>query len=279
MWLVNSSTLNLEYFVGSNIPKYAILSHTWEDEEVSLQELAQHFAASKKGYIKIKETCVRARRHGLQYAWIDTCCIDKSSSAELTECINSMFQWYKNAEKCHVFLSDLGSETPAEDGLAACHWFTRGWTLQELIAPAEVRFYNQTWSSIGTKKKFSSIISSITSIDKNALLSHRPPKAYSVATRMSWAAYRETTRIEDLAYCLLGIFDVNIPMIYGKGTKSFRRLQEEIISGSNDLTIFAWDQEQEEGGPNHLFAPSPAQFGHANSIECVPRPLADPAFP
>jgi hypothetical protein len=147
MWLVNSSTLQLEYFVGSNTPSYVILSHTWEDEEVTFQELAQPSAVSKKGYLKIKETCLKARRHGHRYAWIDTCCIDKSSSAELTESINSMFRWYKNAEVCYAFLSDFRSGASAEDELAACRWFTRGWTLQELIAPTRLRFYNQDGAS------------------------------------------------------------------------------------------------------------------------------------
>jgi hypothetical protein len=277
MWLINCRTHKLKCFIGSNIPKYAILSHTWEDEEVTFQELALPFAVSKKGYSKIKETCARVRRHGLKYAWIDTCCIDKSSSAELTECINSMFQSYKNAELCYVFLSDMRPGTTAEDGLAACKWFTRGWTLQELIAPRDVRFYDKTWNFIGTKADFSDKISLITGIDEGALLGHYALNTYSIATRMSWASHRKTTRIEDLAYCLLGIFDVSMPMIYGEGPKAFRRLQEEIVRGSNDLTVFAWDKEQ-EGAPFGLFAPSPAAFAKSNDIQRFGRAYINSVF-
>jgi len=278
MWLVDASTLELQQFFGSNIPKYCILSHTWEEEEVTFQELAllSSRVVSKKGFIKVKETCLRALEHGVQYAWIDTCCIDKTSSAELTESINSMFQWYKNAAHCYVYLSDLRSGTLAQ--LATCRWFTRGWTLQELIAPKEVEFYDQGWKYIGSKEDFSEIIASITRIDMNVLLGHHQLQSYSVATRMSWAAYRQTERTEDLAYCLLGIFDVGMPLIYGEGVRAFRRLQEEIIKRSNDLTIFAWDEGKEHCSPCGLFALSPAVFAQSNIVSPWDTRWADPVF-
>jgi len=281
MWLVNAVTLKLEHFISSNIPKYGILSHTWEDEEVTFQELALPSAVSKKGYIKIKRTCAQALKHGLQYAWIDTCCIDKTSSSELTESINSMFQWYQMAARCYVFLSDLPPGA-SDDKLASCRWFTRGWTLQELIAPSEVRFYDQEWTYVGTKKDFCTEISSITRINEKVLLGDRLLRSCSVATRMSWAAYRETARIEDQAYSLLGIFDVNMPLIYGEGPKSFRRLQEEILKHNNDLTIFAWDEddwwEQGESPPRNLFAPSPAGFAESYGFQPFNRASLDPVF-
>ncbi|KAE8452716.1 hypothetical protein EG329_013975 [Mollisiaceae sp. DMI_Dod_QoI] len=288
MWLVNCNTLKLEQFFGSNIPSYAILSHTWEEEEVTFDELGQASTGypskeqsihvkERQGYSKIYETCLLAKEDGLDYAWIDTCCINKSSSAELTESINSMFQWYQNAARCFVFLSDLHEKTPTEKGLVACKWFTRGWTLQELIAPKEVFFYDQTWKYRGTRTKFSDTISSITNINGNALLG-RSPMAYSVATRMSWAAHRQTTRTEDLAYCLLGIFEVNMPMIYGEGPNAFLRLQEEIVKRSNDMTIFAWDQKQEEGSRIGLFALSPAGFARSKDIAPISRAWLDPVF-
>ncbi|TVY29236.1 Vegetative incompatibility protein HET-E-1 [Lachnellula hyalina] len=279
MWLVNIETHRLEEFSGSEIPKYAILSHTWEEEEVTFQEIHRRSALSKKGYAKIKETCIRAHRHGLHYAWIDTCCIDKRSSTELAESINSMFQWYQNAAICYVYLSDLPSGAHAEDGLAECRWFTRGWTLQELIAPREVCFYDQQWGFFGTKRDLSEKISSITSIDMKVLMGVCQANYYSVATRMSWAAHRETKRIEDLAYSLLGIFDVHMPLMYGEGSGSFRRLQEAIIQRNNDMTIFAWDYEQgqEQTGSMGLFSSSPSGFARSKACQ-YNRGEIDPVF-
>lgn len=277
MRLINASTHKLESFGESNTPRYAILSHRWgsEAEEVSFQDMAGpdvSRATSKKGFVKIKETCIRALGHGLQYIWIDTCCIDKSSSAELTESINSMFQWYLNSAICIVYLSDLCSGGLDKDhvqrNLATCTWFTRGWTLQELIAPTYIRFYNQSWEYFGEIGDLCSKISSITKIDTDLLLGKTQLHQYSIATRMSWAANRKTERTEDLAYCLLGIFDVNMPLIYGEGHKAFRRLQEEIIKRSNDLTIFAWipKYKQKKGTSYSLFASSADEFASSNSI-------------
>src|SRR3569833_1388030 len=149
MKLINVETLLLEDFIGSNVPPYAILSHTWEADEVSFQDWGQSDTPSKKGYQKILMTCVLARqRTDVKYAWVDTCCIDKSSSSELTEAINSMFGWYKNSAVCFAYLSDL--EPAAEVGdLRQCRWFTRGWTLQELIAPKHVVFFNRTGAGGG----------------------------------------------------------------------------------------------------------------------------------
>jgi hypothetical protein len=279
MRLINVETNRLEEFDESEIPQYAILSHTWGDEEVSFQEINQGSASSKKGYSKIRETCIRARRHGLQYAWIDTCCIDKSSSHELATSINSMFQWYQNAATCYVYLSDLPSGAAGE-GLEACKWFTRGWTLQEMIAPRKVRFYDQKWDFIGTKRDFSEKISSITGIDERVLKGEHHPSEYSVAARMSWAANRETERIEDHAYCLLGIFDISMALLYGEGSRSFVRLQEEIIRRNNDLTIFAWDydQEQQQTGPMNLFASSAAGFARSKDVCLYNRAAINPAF-
>ena len=292
MWLVNCTTLKLEDFIGSNIPKYAILSHTWEEEEVTFHELDRHrpgnldlpeprlrqliYDRTPKGYHKIWKTCSKARKHGFQYAWIDTCCINKDSSAELTESINSMFQWYQNAEECYVFLSDLPLGTPAEEWLPECKWFTRGWTLQELIAPQKVLFYNQGWKYVGSKTMFCDLISEITNIDKGVLLGTTPAWNHSTATRMSWAAHRQTTRVEDIAYCLLGIFQVNLPMIYGEGANAFFRLQEEIVRRTNDLTVFAWDQREGQESPCRLFALSPGGFADIGLVVRIPQILLDP---
>jgi hypothetical protein len=160
--------------------------------------------------------------------------IDKRSCAELTEAINSMYKWYQNAQKCYVYLYDVPKK-PWEDS----DWFTRGWTLQELIAPSHLVFYDSNWTRLGTKEDLKSDISRLTGIPESVLLG-LTPMLVPVADKMSWASRRRTTRTEDMAYCLMGIFDVNMPLLYGEGPKAFKRLQEEIIRQNNTHTIFAW---------------------------------------
>lgn len=171
-----------------------------------------------------------------------SCCIDKTSSAELTEAINSMFRWYKKSEVCYVYLSDVSSCDYILEQFKKARWFQRGWTLQELIAPDNVIFYSKEWHQFGTKAGLSAFISDITNIGPLFLDSENLASA-SIAQKMSWASKRETSRPEDIAYCLLGIFDVNMPLIYGEGTKAFLRLQEEIMTTyPYDFTIFAWGE-------------------------------------
>lgn len=252
MWLINVLTLELEEFVGVDIPRYAILSHTWvKGEEVTFSEMRNPDAVlPEAGWLKIEETCIWAARDRLKYAWVDTCCIDKSSSAELSEAINSMFRWYKRAEVCYVFLDDLddfsrkwaGGEDMDElqASMKHCRWFTRSWTLQELIAPLQIKFFNKDWRFCFTKAAASEALSAITGID-GAVLRHRKDlSAVSVAQKMSWAATRQATRKEDVAYSLLGIFGINMPLLYGEEEKAFLRLQQKIISSCPDTTIFAW---------------------------------------
>lgn len=252
MRLLNTYTLQLESFNGPRYPAYAILSHTWGDGEVLLQDIETDRAGrggggmNKKGWTKISMACRQARlsREQCQYIWIDTCCIDKTSSAELSEAINSMFQWYQDAVVCYAYLEDVKESRQQtmllDDALKNARWFTRGWTLQELIAPANVVFISEDWGTIGTKHSLRHIISTITGINVDVLLKPQLLPTMSVARRMSWAAYRVTTRPEDIAYCLMGIFNVNMPLLYGEGMKAFIRLQEEIIKDSEDQSLFAW---------------------------------------
>jgi hypothetical protein len=245
MWLLRNDgedQFDLVEFTGQNIPSYAILSHTWgpDHEEVTFQDIMNNTGPDKVGYQKIRFCGNQAAEDGLHYFWVDTCCIDKSSSAELTESINSMFQWYKAAAVCYVALRDLNSDCVYARELPRCRWFSRGWKLQELLAPEHVQFYDCTWVYIGSKETLAGLISATTGIPKDHLVEGTLASA-SVAMMMSWAARRETKRFEDKAYSLLGIFDVNMPLIYGEGVKAFRRLQEEIIKRCNDLTIFAWE--------------------------------------
>jgi hypothetical protein len=204
MRLLHTKTLEFREFHQSQLPKYAILSHTWRHgEEVSFQEMSSKDRELKKGFAKIKITCRVALMDDLDYAWVDTCCIDKSSSAELSEAINCMYQWYSDAKRCYVYLDDLAAGPDLEKNLSDCRWFTRGWTLQELLAPnkaSRVRFYDKDWNYRGSKQRLSSIISTCTGIREEVLLKKVALKDCSVAERMSWAASRKTTRTEDKAY-------------------------------------------------------------------------------
>lgn len=195
--------------------------------------------------------------------------VNKSSSAELTESINSMFQWYKQALVCYVLLHDLASDVEPEIGFPSCRWFSRGWTLQELLAPNQVEFYNHAGDWVGSKQRHADIISKITHIPRGVLF--RPQKIFdeTIATRMLWASKRETKRREDVAYSLLGIFDVYMPLIYGEGVRAFRRLQEEIIKRHNDLSIFAWTStpSHNSNGLVGTFASSPTEFAECPDLE------------
>ncbi|KAG8529587.1 uncharacterized protein KY384_006224 [Bacidia gigantensis] len=243
MRLIHTTQLKLFEFTERDIPHYAILSHTWESGETSYQDFERHGADNDIVISsKILRCCSLAASEGWQYVWVDTCCIDKSSSAELTEAINSMFKWYQKAEVCYAHLADIDLKTACRETkpkkFDESRWFTRGWTLQELLAPARVVFYDCDWIEIGCKGSLSPQISKACNIAAAYLFQ---PMNASVAAKMSWAALRETTRTEDMAYCLLGLFNVNMPLIYGEGDKAFRRLQFEIIQTSSDQSILAWN--------------------------------------
>ncbi|KAJ2972599.1 hypothetical protein NUW58_g9152 [Xylaria curta] len=274
MLLINTETLKLEEFHGES-PKYAILSHTWGDDEVTLQEFieAGEETKRKQGYTKILTACRQARLEDISYCWVDTCCIDKTSSAELSEAINSMFNWYKHAKICFAYLSDFDLDVdvvqPVASRIAKCRWFTRGWCLQELIAPNELRFYDKNWRFVSDKKSMRVALSKITNIDQEVLEDSNRMLSRPIARRMSWASKRQTKRVEDIAYSLLGILDVNMPLLYGEGEKAFIRLQEEVIRKSNDLSIFAWSPPSRGGQSAYvdLLATSPALFEDCHSIE------------
>lgn len=177
-----------------------------------------------------------------------------------------MFQWYRDAEVCYAWLADLPSESPATAAtFQSCRWFTRGWTLQELIAPRRVEFYDKPWAFRGTKSELKDALLEVTGIDGEAL--ENPDILYRipVAQRMSWAATRQTTRIEDMAYCLLGIFDINMPMLYGEGPRAFLRLQEHIVKEVNDLSIFAWTTPKNQTYQG-IFADDVSAFSGSSTI-------------
>ncbi|KAL2070351.1 hypothetical protein VTL71DRAFT_13377 [Oculimacula yallundae] len=259
MRLLNTTTFKLHTFFDNDVPKYVILSHRWDAEEVTFQDLESGRGPDMPSYAKIQGCCSQARNEGWEYVWIDSCCIDKSSSAELSEAINSMFKWYEQAQICYAYLSDVDSRLfPISFQLRESAWFTRGWTLQELLAPANVVFYDKMWIDIGTKRSLKDDISSITGI--------RDLWKYQyccAAEKLSWASRRKTTRIEDEAYCLMGLFDINMPLLYGEGEKAFRRLQEAIMMSSEDQSLFAWTSLDGRGA---FLAPSTECFMDSYNI-------------
>ncbi|TBU37097.1 hypothetical protein BD309DRAFT_905736 [Dichomitus squalens] len=192
---------------------------------------------------KIRDACRVAREAGYNFLWIDSCCIDKTSSSESTESINSMYQWYGHATECYAFLADVppGDDPRSpESKFRSSRWFRRGWTLQELISPSKVKFLSNDWNIIGTKHILVDLVEEITGIPDESLLHKKSLDEFSVAQRLSWAAKRKTTRVEDRAYSLLGIFNINMPTLYGEGHHAFRRLQEEIVQRVPDQSLFAW---------------------------------------
>ena len=245
-------------FRDDEATEYAILSHRWIDlTEVDYEEMVdlakmdrqeQSEIRRRLGYKKIIDTCKQAKRDGYEWVWIDTCCIDKRSSAELSEAINSMYRWYANAEVCYAYLHDVdGSSFPIHRDKKKYHksngrpeWFSRGWTLQEMIAPRNLQFFNEHWRPIDDKKSLAGILNTITGVPEHILADGLEENRPCVAQIISWAATRTTTRVEDRAYSLMGLLDVNMPMLYGEGKKAFHRLQLEIIRSSNDQSIFAW---------------------------------------
>ncbi|KAJ4300817.1 hypothetical protein N0V90_002905 [Kalmusia sp. IMI 367209] len=248
--LLTSMTKN--YIGNEEIPDYAILSHTWKDgQEVTFDDLKNTDNAkeiddrSSEGYRKLRFCAQQAKRDGLDYFWVDTCCIDKSNSSELQEAINSMFRWYKNAKKCYVYLSDV--EYNSSDGndksfrrwkpaFRKSRWFTRGWTLQELLAPKAVEFFSKEGALLGDKRTLQDTIHEITKIPIDALLGSQLSE-FSVAERFSWATNRLTTREEDGAYCLLGIFGIYMSLIYGEGRDhAISRLQKKVQEACEDIT-------------------------------------------
>jgi hypothetical protein len=283
MRLIHIETLDIYEFIGDKIPPYAILSHRWEDDEISFKDLRKSRNLNSKGYQKVKNfaSFVQSHNHGMiEYIWVDTCCIDKRSSAELSEAINSMYKWYKNAQVCYAYLNDVadGPEDFVLQALIKSDWFTRGWTLQELLAPGLVHFVDKSWKVIlGDKRNLCYVISEITGIkswvlEQTGTTTRRPAlNSCSVAQKMSWAARRTCTREEDSAYCLMGLFEVQMPALYGEGGRSaFQRLQQEILKKSMDESIFAWRGQCDEPEWTGMLARSPKDFENSGSIiECA----------
>jgi hypothetical protein len=256
----------------------AMLRGNW-NPGASLDSVTGEDLLKRQGYSKILNSANEAKMLGFKYIWVDSVCINKESSAELQEAINSMYRWYRDAEVCLVYLDDVwppkygvgesrtGSEV-AKHALETSRWRTRGWTLQELVAPIVCRFYFRDWTLLGEKEEYLQELSEATSIPVFVLEDRTLVGEVSIAERMSWASHRQTTRPEDLAYCLLGLFDIQMPLLYGEGAKAFTRLQEEILKTTDDYSIFAWRAvAADKGIYRGLLARSPIEFRDCQSFE------------
>jgi hypothetical protein len=251
MRLINTTTFELHEFTVAATPKYAILSHLWNDREVSFEQ----FQLGRKNE-KIEQFCAQARQDGLQFGWIDTCCINNSHKKEIEigqaikeeheEAINSMYVWFARAEVCYAYLEDVNIDsdldldlrrTVVQRALLSSNWFTSGWTLIELIAPPRVEFYQANWKMFGTKESMRGIISKITGIPQAILTGSKDRSEYTIFERMAWARHRMASGLEDQAYCLMGLFEVNMSLDYTEGSNAFLRLREEIkrVHGSSSL--------------------------------------------
>lgn len=246
--------LTEDFRLQSQVPPYAILSHTWEeDQEVTFDDINKDTKSKymklrsslrlrprseKRGYKKLRFCARQAKRDGLRFFWVDTCCIDKSNSSELQKAINSMFQWYQNAAKCYVYLSDVSTagakrkswSSALQEAFMGSRWFTRGWTLQELLAPTVVEFFSKEGVCLGSRLELIQLIHDITNIPHKAL-SGASLQEFDADQKLSWAAERQTTREEDEVYALVGIFGIELPFIYDEGyDRALRRLLEKIYN-------------------------------------------------
>ena len=268
--------------------EYAILSHRWIDPtEVDYEEIVdlakmdrqeQDEVRGRLGYKKLVDTCKQAKNDGYKWVWVDTCCIDRRSSAELSEAINSMYRWYANAGICYAYLHDVGGSSfstkdnakyPESNGWP--EWFSRGWTLQEMIAPRNLQFFNNNWQPIGDKEGLARDLRRITGVPEDILTDGLEGNHPCVAQIISWAAQRTTTRVEDRAYSLMGLLDVNMPMLYGEGKKAFWRLQLEVIRSSNDQSIFAWGFWSSSVRIGSILAGDPSDFEHCSEVVLMNR--------
>lgn len=253
MRLLHITTITICSFDDDDfIPPYAILSHTWGDAEISFHDLIEDAASElskSEGYKKIRSCCALAAAGGYEYVWIDTCCIDKTSSAELSEAISSMYRWYHEAQVCYAYLFDFhkcnvdlwnpwkSDWSPNERrAFGESRWFSRSWTLQELLAPENIHSYDKDWRYFGSKSSLKAQISLVTGNQQEHMTDIH---SASVAQKMSWASGRQTRKVEDISYSLMSVFGVNMPLLYGDEIEEFTRLQQEIVRMTDDESIFA----------------------------------------
>ncbi|SCO30830.1 related to beta transducin-like protein [Fusarium fujikuroi] len=291
-------TKSQKLFEASDVPvpfpPYAILSHTWisPKDEITYQDMKTRTEDIKKnvykqkGWSKLKDYCDRACKDGWEWAWMDTCCIDKTNPADTQEAIHAMFRWYQNAGVCYAYLSDVGFVSPSEatdldssmnnlrtavrNEFIGAKWFTRGWTLQELLAPHYLIFVDRQWHHMGTRESWALEIEKASKIEARHLNAFNPTDFVSCSTamRFSWASGRETTVEEDESYSLLSLFGISLPLIYGEGGRqAFNRLQRQLIHVYHDDSVFAWKSSQPDPKPGiGILARSVKDFWNASKV-------------
>lgn len=244
---------------------YAILSHRWNGLEITFEQLGENINELRAAGTtplespqqeKIRGACQTARAKGIRWMWIDTCCVDKSSTSELSESLNSMFRWYRDAKLCVTYLSDVvrkgaGREDFTNEGGHPAVRFSRDWTLQELLAPCHLEFFDKNWDLIGDRAELAEQIEEITSIQSKYLKGETEdddPRDACIAAKFSWIAKRQTERDEDMTYSMLGLFGITMDPRYGEGWGAFMRLQKELLSSSKDESLFAWKMTQADDG-------------------------------
>lgn len=246
----SNGDLKLSKDFTDNIPAYAILSHTWgaDEDEVTFDDFQKNTGKTKAGHTKLRFCGRRARSDGLDYFWVDTCCINKANYTELSAAINSMFRWYQNAARCYVYLSDVplygqGSsdlaDRPWQSAFRESKWFSRGWTFQELLAPMQVEFFSQEEILLGNRTTLGKEIHEITDVPVAALQGAQCLQEFGIDEKKRWASNRRTKIPEDKAYCLLGIFNVYMPLIYGEGDNAYARLDMEIRRTLNREPLYS----------------------------------------
>ncbi|RDX45563.1 hypothetical protein OH76DRAFT_1473896 [Lentinus brumalis] len=300
MRLLNTNTGRFRWVESPAEAKYAVLSHVWSRAgEQSYQDLLriQHETTAGDGEddvndsegtvlraasSKIRNACARALADGLEYIWMDFCCIDRTSSAEVADAVLSMYGWYAGATVCYAYLDDVEADEDPRLPNAKfrwSRWHTRGWTLPELIAPKALTFLSADWKVLSTKHELAEVLEAVTGVDQGVLTHDVPLGSIPVARRMSWAAKRLTTRKEDEAYALLGLFGVKMPIMYGEGAHAFIRLQEEILKLTADQSLFVWDAstsdcaldaEVHDETRHTLLASAPAAFARSAGVKTLP---------
>ncbi len=303
VWLLNTARAELSYF-ESLVHPYAAFSHVWNNTGVmSFQEVEKlrnecaETGATPRDLVSstLQCACMLAESDGYEWIWMDCCCIDRSSSAELSETINRMYDIYAGAAVCYAYMQDVSTmgggtysrgevnydiDSPLsfQSSFAQSTWHRCVWSLQALLAPRLVVFVSNTWNVLGTKVDYATALETISGIPASVLRSERPLSDICVGRRLSWAGKRRATRVEDEAYCLLGIMGVTMPIIYGEGRRAFMRLQEAIMMRSPDTTLFAWGNvytsPHVHRGADHaedafLFAAEPGLFGDVDRLELV----------
>jgi len=296
MYLIDAQTHELKSFnYNVNLPKFAVLSHRVLGEEILFSDISPEVPemiadlsvditlaeatttlrlhrAGRKGWDKIQPCCEQALKDDIKYIWVGTCCVNNDSKTELSEAINTVFRWYEEAEVCYAYLVDVKRDKKHTDetwytSFVGSSWFKSPWTLQELLAPKSVKFFDRDWQELGSRLSLSEEIAEATKIQLEVFTAGKPNlEAWSIAQRMSWASRREALLVEDVAYSLLGIFGVNMSIVYGEGPKAFQRLQEAIIKQSDDHTILAWSGTANSHEHTGVLASSPAAFIDDSSL-------------